>query len=123
MSKKHNDPRGKQQGAQAHAEGEHGARTRERIREEIQAAGAPDRADTERRDRASAGEHPADGRHRLFEGRSQHDPADRASDQDRLAETVDEEKLDRSKVQTRHGAMAHPAMPDAETEVKAPHRR
>ena len=46
MGKKQEDSRGKQKGAQQHAEGQHGERTHERFLEEIQADAAPDKGAT-----------------------------------------------------------------------------
>ena len=84
MSRKQSDERGKQKGAQAHAEGQHGAKTHDRFLEEIHAAGAEERTDVERRDEAGRDDHPADGEHRLFEGREQRDEGERASERTRL---------------------------------------
>ena len=123
MSKKHEDPRGKQKGAQAHAEGQHGEKTHERFLEEIHADGRPEREDVEQRDRERSTEHPRDGGHRLFEGRAQHDPADRAADQNRLDIDIDQHKHDRADFQERGGATSHPAMPEADSDVRSPHRR
>lgn len=95
MGRKHEDPRGKQKGAQQHAEGQHGARTHERMLEELQSAGAEERADEEQRNRAQRDEHPQDGGHRLFEGREQIDPADRASGRNRLEKDIDAHGHDR----------------------------
>lgn len=88
MGKKHEDARGKQKGAQQHAEGQHGEKARAHLRDEIQTAGPAERDDVEQRDRSVADEHPADGRHRLFEGREQHDEADKNSEKNRLARDV-----------------------------------
>ena len=89
MGRKHEDPRGKQKGAQQHAEGQHGEKAHARLREEIQTAGRPEREDVEQRDLRRADEHPADGRHRLFEGREQHDEVDEGRDRNRLDRDVD----------------------------------
>ena len=96
MGKKHDDPRGKQKGAQQHAEGQHGEKAQAHLREEIQAEGRPDRDDVEQRDRARADEHPQDGRHRLFEGRTQHDEADLNSEQNRREIDIERHGHDRS---------------------------
>jgi len=122
MGKKQDDPRGKQKGAQQHAEGQHGEKAQARLREEIQSTGRPERADVEQRDLERAEQHPRDGGHRLFEGRAQHDPADRAADQNRLDIDIERHEHDRSRVQTRGGATSHPAMPEADSDVRSPHK-
>jgi hypothetical protein len=123
MGKKHDDPRGKQKGAQQHAEGQHGEKARAHLVEELQAEGRQDRDDVEQRDRARAGQHPDDGGHRLTDGRAQHDPADRAADQNRLDIDVERHGHDRSRVQTRGGTASHPELPDEDSDVRSPHRR
>ena len=120
MGKKQDDPRGKQKGAQQHAEGQHGERTHERFLEEIQASDADDRGDVEQRDREQALQHPADGGHRLFEGRNQNDPAERASDKNRLSQDIDKHGHDRSNFQVPHGRTSHPATPDPKGELNDP---
>jgi hypothetical protein len=103
MGKKQEDPRGKQKGPQQHAEGQHGAKARSHLLDEIQSEGRPERADVEQRDLARADEHPADGRHRLFEGREQHDPADEASDRNRLDIDVERHGHDAAEHEPRGG--------------------
>jgi hypothetical protein len=120
MSRKQNDARGKQQGAQAHAEGQHGEKTHGRFLEEIQAAGPEERADVEQRDEARRREHPADGGHELFEGRGQRDVAERASARNRLDRDIERHGHDRSKFETRGGGASHPAMPEEHTDPQHP---
>jgi len=84
MGKKHEDPRGKQKGAQQHAEGQHGEKAHTHFLEEIHAEGRQERDDVEQRDQARAERHPRDGGHQLYEGREQNDPADRASARNRV---------------------------------------
>jgi hypothetical protein len=120
MSRKQNDPRGKQQGAQAHAEGQHGEKTHGRFIEEIQSAGPEERADVEQRDQSQRDEHPADGRHRLFERRDQYDEAERASEKNRLGRDIDRHEHERSNFQTRGGAASHPAMPEEHIDPRHP---
>lgn len=69
------DDRGKVQGAQQHAEGEHGDRTRERIVEQLHDSPS-DEADN------IIASH-RDGRHRLHEDRQQHDEAEKNSERNR----------------------------------------
>jgi hypothetical protein len=103
MGKKQEDPRGKQKGAQQHAEGQHGEKAHAHLREEIQSEGRPERADVEQRDLARADEHPADGGHRLFEGRTQNDPADRAAERNRLDIDVERHGHDPAEHEPRGG--------------------
>jgi hypothetical protein len=103
MGKKQDDPRGKQKGPQQHAEGEHGEKAHARLREEIQSEGRPEREDVEQRDLRAAGEHPADGGHRLFEGREQHDPADEGSERNRKDIDVERHGHDPAAFEPRGG--------------------
>jgi hypothetical protein len=68
---------GRQQGAQQHAEGQHGQKTHERVRDQIsEFRNAPDPAkpeDTSHRE----------GKHRLAEDRQQHDDAEKDSERNR----------------------------------------
>lgn len=67
-----------QRGAQTHPEGGHGERTRARLREQLESgANEPDADDATPTRR--------EGKHRLHEGREQHDEADLRSEQNRLA--------------------------------------
>lgn len=74
---------GRQQGAQEHGEGQHGEKAHERMVEELE-SGTPGRAADDRHS------HPQDGKHRLFEGREQHDEADQNSDRNRLEKDIRE---------------------------------
>lgn len=108
MGKKQDDPRGKQQGAQEHAEGQHGPEARARFLEEIQAS-PPDATDVQGdQDRTN---HPPDGEHRLFERREQRDPAERASEKNRLDKDIDDHGHVRENFQVRGGAASHSALP------------
>ena len=121
MGKKQDDPRGKQKGAQAHAEGQHGEKTHTRLLEEIHAEGRPDRADVEQRDRENATKHPVDGGHRMFQqGREQIDPADEQSQKSRLNIDVDHHGHERGNFQVKGGASSHPAMPRAHIDPEHP---
>ena len=134
------DPRGEQKGAQVHAEGQHGERTRSRIREQINAEGAQDETQSQRAagdpNRKSRGEESRtvherylenqelarDGRHRLMEGRHQHDEAERKSDKNRLTIDVNAHKHDKERFQVPGGRETHPALPpdDNDETIKAP---
>lgn len=111
MSRKQSDARGKQKGAQAHAEGQHGEKTHGRFLEELHAGGPEERSDVEQRNRAQRDDHPPDGEHRLFERRDQYDEAEMESEKNRLARDIERHGHDRSNFQVRGGAASHPAMP------------
>ena len=121
MGKKQDDPRGKQKGAQAHAEGQHGEKTHTRLLEEIHAEGRPDRSDQEQLDREKATQHPIDGGHRLFQrGREQMDPADEQSEKSRLNVDVTHHDHERRNFQVKGGTASHPAMPRAHIDPEHP---
>ena len=65
-----------QQGAQQHAEGEYGDRARERNQEQLQER----LADVDETDAPT----PRAGKHRMYEGREQHDEADKNREKNRL---------------------------------------
>ena len=112
MGKKQDDPRGKQKGAQAHAEGQHGEKTHSRFLEEVNSEGEGQRAAENRAfDAESRGRHPQDGEHRLFEQREQRDEAERNSEKNRLDADIDVHGHVRENFQVRGGAESHPAMP------------
>src|SRR5829696_5037623 len=96
---------GNQKGAQVQAEGQHGEKTRSRLKEQINDEGArkETRSQREANDpnrhgkRTSEAAEPHekelnfpehDGRHPLFEGRQQHDEADKNSDKNRLSRDI-----------------------------------
>lgn len=125
MSKKHDDPRGKQKGAQQHAEGQHGEKARARFLEEInndgegsanqgqRAANDPHRggseagiAEVHERELSAFGEH--DGRHRLVEQREQSDEAEKNSEKTRLSRDIDRHGHDREQFQVPGGRENHP---------------
>ena len=112
------DDRGEQKGAQAHAEGQHGAVTRSQLKQQINNNGAQDETHSQREahdpnrhgkhsEEAHAvhermiGQDPADrdGRHRLFEDRKQHDEADHNSDKNRLGKDVNRHGHEREQFQ------------------------
>lgn len=85
--------RGVQQGAQLHAEGEHGAKTREFIRShqirtpvEDGPNGTPSGP---RHDEQEIARHDDIGKDRLYDDREQHDPAEKNSEQTRLLRDMD----------------------------------
>ena len=76
------DERGNQKGAQRHAEGQQGSKTRARQQEQLQSG---ERGESARQD----AQHPTDGGHRLFERREQHDEADLNSEKNRLNRDIE----------------------------------
>ncbi len=134
-----NDPRGDIKGAQEHAEGQRGPKAhaafqaeiadheRSRDRGTIRAGGDPNRAGKQNGGQADLHEEliarspsESDGGHPLFENRVQHDPAERASDKNRITRDVQRHKHDREEFQVKGGNDTHPALPqDAHVRVKS----
>ncbi|CAN5305489.1 hypothetical protein BH23GEM2_BH23GEM2_24170 [soil metagenome] len=85
--------RGIQQGAQSHAEGEHGAKTREFIRRK-QITTKPKDEDTKGQghDPEQIAAHDDIGKDRLFDDRKQHDEAEKGSEKTRLARDIERHK-------------------------------
>lgn len=94
----------KQKGAQQHAEGMHGPKARAHLLEQLQSgpSGTAEEADHS---------HDADGKHRLFEGREQHDEADRNSDKNRLDRDIRDHGHNRENFQVQGGSSSSRAMP------------
>ena len=116
---------GNQKGAQAQAEGQHGDKTRSRLKEQLNDEGARDETHSQRaandpnrfgkRAEAAAEPHEGDfpehdGRHRLFEGREQHDEADKNSEKTRLERDIDRHGHDRDEFQVPGGKENHPKL-------------
>ena len=116
------DTRGEQQGAQDHAEGDHGDKTHAALKAEInnqddrvtdsysqREANDPNRGgkgsdghEAELHDRLIANPgYENDGGHRLFENRIQHDRAEHASEQNRLDQDVERHDHNTAVVQGR----------------------
>ena len=109
---------GNQKGAQQHAEGQQGEKTRSRLKEQINDEGAREETESQRaandpnrfgkRSDAAAEPHEndfpeSDGRHRLFEGRQQHDEADKNSEKNRLQRDIQRHGHDREEFQVPGG--------------------
>lgn len=88
---------GNQKGAQQHAEGQQGPKTTARQQEQLHSG---ERGETARQD----AQHPADGRHHLFERREQHDEADLNSEKNRLSRDIQSHDHDRENFQVPGGA-------------------
>jgi len=93
------DERGNQKGAQRHAEGQQGDRTKSRQQEELH-SGSGSRSEATHRE----AQHPTDGKHRLFEGRQQHDEAELNSEKNRLNSDIDVHGHDRNDFQVPGGS-------------------
>jgi hypothetical protein len=91
--------RNRQKGAQRHAEGQHGPKAHRAFMDQLK-AGEEREARTDDRTTHDSGA----GKHRLFEGRVQHDEADRNSEKNRLDRDISEHGHDRSEFQVRGGA-------------------
>ena len=98
--------KGRQKGAVPHAEGAHGIRTHNRIIEQLQ-SGTDGQDEPETADPM----HRTEGKHRLFEGREQHDNAAKNSEKTRLSRDIDRHGHNRENYQVPGGADTHPAMP------------
>jgi hypothetical protein len=100
--------KGRQKGAVPHAEGAHGARTHRKIIEQLQSGPSGE----ERKDVKSESDpmHRSEGKHRLFEQRSQHDEAAKNSEKTRLSRDIDRHKHNRENYQVKGGTETHPAM-------------
>ena len=116
-----NDPRGEQKGAQQHDEGQYGPKAFEAKRAEItDHSGARKESERAANDPGAGGrkadgeaalheriianpEFNADGRHRLFENRKQHDEAEKNSEKNRRIIDVERHGHDKSQFQIPGG--------------------
>ncbi len=109
---------GSQKGAQQHAEGVQGPKTRAKKLEQLQGGEAqPDGSD-------EGHPHDASGKSRLFEQRQQHDDAEKNSEKNRLDRDIREHGHNRDNFQVEGGAASsraarrdhiNPTEPDAPT--------
>lgn len=121
-----NDTRGEQKGAQTHNEGQYGPKAFEAKRAEISdhtnARGTSERAENDpgaaangeadAHERIMANpELNADGRHRLFEGRKQHDEAEKNSEKNRRLIDVERHGHDPERFQIPGGRSSNAAAP------------
>ena len=121
------DPRGEQKGAQQHDEGQYGPKAYEAKWAEITdhsgarkeserdardpaAGGRKDEGEAERHERIIANpDLNADGRHRLFESRKQHDEAEKNSEKNRRMIDVERHGHDADDFQIPGGRSSHAA--------------
>ena len=123
---------GNQKGAQAHAEGQQGEKTRRRLQEVLNDSDAQDETDSQREandpnrfgkrthaaaepheDELESGELGRTGARRLVEGRQQHDEADKNSEKTRLSRDIDRHGHDREQFQVPGGTENHPRNPSS----------
>jgi len=119
--------KGNQKGPQAHAQGQHGEKTHQRLTEQLNDNGAQDETQSRREasdpnrfgkrtDTAAAphegelemGDFGRTGERRLVEGRQQHDEADKNSEKTRLSRDIDRHGHDREEFQVPGGTENHP---------------
>lgn len=109
--------RGKQKGAQQHADGMQGPKARAAFLEQLQSGTSQAPAD-------AGHPHDSTGKQRLFEQREQHDEADKNSEKNRLDRDISEHGHNRDNFQVRGGAASsraarrdhiNPTEPDAPT--------
>ena len=94
---------GRQKGAQRHAEGTQGRKTKARQREILESGPAGPGKDPSRDP-----SHSDPGEHRLFEDRQQHDEAEKNSEKTRLARDIDRHDHDREDFQVPGRPERHP---------------
>jgi hypothetical protein len=85
---------GVQKGPQDHAEGQHGAKTRSKILEQLQNGNGatPEESENELETPRHVAHH--NSAHRLFEQRQQHDEAEKNSEKTRLNREIERRHLD-----------------------------
>ena len=96
--------KGKQKGAQTHPEGAHGAKAHAHLIEQLHSG-------TSEEAREPDTSHDEPGKHRLFEGRQQHDEADRNSEKNRLDRDIRAHDHNRENFQVPGGSASSRAMP------------
>ena len=110
--------KGRQQGAQQHAEGERGKKTQVRLRETLQS-----RPSEPTEPRSPPHESPDPGSQRLFSRRDQHDDGELESEKTRLSRDIAHHGHVRENFQVVGGAESHPAMPASSTNPEQPNQR
>ena len=113
--------RGSQKGAQQHAQGMHGPKSRAHLRDQLQSG---DDREADSRSARDAASHDDPGKNRLFEQREQRDEAERNSEKNRLDKDIQDHDHNRDNFQVRGGAASsraarrshiNPGEPDAPT--------
>lgn len=85
--------RDRQKGAQQHAQGMHGPKSRAHLIDQLQSGTQGEEGDA--RSARDATSHGEPGKHRLFEQREQHDEADQNSERNRLEKDIQDHGHDR----------------------------
>ena len=104
-----NEGRGDQQagqrGAQEHGEGQHGSKAHQAFVEQLHSGKSDrDREEKEALNEPRGSQDNPEGKHRIFEGRQQHDEADKNSEKNRLQKEIDRrDDLDRDDHQVPGG--------------------
>ncbi len=106
---KRRDERGKQKGAQVHAEGQHGSKTHSHFLEQLHSG--PSGEERQKENAAGDPTHADPSKQRLFGDREQHDEADKNQDKNRLMRDVDRHDHDRDQLQVPGGKTRHPELP------------
>lgn len=104
-----NEKEAKQSGAGGNAEAPHNKNKHETAEEQLQSSHPTKEKE---KTRESDEMHGKAGKHRLFEGRQQHDDHDKSSEKTRLSRDIDEHGHDREQFQVPGGKERHPALPD-----------
>ncbi len=96
---------GGQRGPQGHAEGQHGSKTHQAFVEQLHSgASGREREEKESLSEPRGSQDNPEGKHRIFEGRQQHDEADKNSEKNRLVKEIDRrDDLDREDHQVPGG--------------------
>lgn len=85
-----NAERSGQRGPQAHGEGQHGSKTHDAFVDQLHAGTAGrERDEKESLSEPRGSQDNPEGKHRIFEGRQQHDEADKNSEKNRLVKEID----------------------------------
>ena len=85
-----NTHQGGQQGPQGHAEGQHGKKAHQAFLQELHSGkSGEERDEKESLSEPRGSQDNPEGKHRIFEGRQQHDEADKNSEKNRLQREID----------------------------------
>ena len=100
-----NGDEGGQRGPQGHAEGQHGSKTHQAFLDQLHAGeSGREREEKEALSEPRGSQDNPEGKHRIFEGRQQHDEADKNSEKNRLVKEIDRrDDLDREDHQVPGG--------------------
>ena len=112
---------GRQKGAQRHAEGAHGEKTRRRLVEQLHEGKSGETEQPRNAKHANQDtSHQAPGKHRLFENRQQHSEPEKNSEKTRLSRDIDRHDHNRENFQVVGGAESSRATPRSRTNPTNP---